>query len=95
METDSGIVVDFDVDARRFDNAMTFDQWWDKEDRDSVPDSDYTFGEEVWKAAQSDTWSTVFQIVSDNPQMATREFIRLLEAARERAGAGPIVEVTA
>lgn len=33
---------------------MTFQQWWDKEDRDSVLFSDYTYGEEVWNAARKD-----------------------------------------
>lgn len=50
---------------------------------------DFGFGENVWQAAQKATWAEVFQIVSDNPQMATRELIRTLEAARESAGYGP------
>lgn len=70
---------------------MTFEEWWDKNDMDSVPDSSFTYGEEVWKAAQRDVWADVFQIVSNNPQMATREFIKKLEAARDAGGHGPAV----
>lgn len=33
---------------------MTFDQWWDKEDMDSVPHNDRTFGEVVWQEARED-----------------------------------------
>lgn len=55
-------------------------------------DDNLTWGEEVWKAAQRETWAKVFQIVSDNPQLATREFIQLLEAARDEAGCGPVVD---
>lgn len=51
---------------------------------DSANDSD-----DVVRKAKCDVWATVFQIVSDNPQMATREFIKMLEAARDADGAGP------
>lgn len=44
---------------------------------------------DVVHKAKCDVWATVFQIVSDNPQMATREFIKMLEAARDADGAGP------
>lgn len=41
--------------------------------------------------AKREVWEAVFQIVSDNPQMATREFIKQLEAARDEDGCGPLV----
>lgn len=41
------------------------------------------------RRAKRAVWATVFQIVSDNPQMATREFIKKLEAARGEDGCGP------
>lgn len=69
---------------------MTFNEWWEKHDQVSDPFSNFTYGEQVWQAAQSDTWGAVFQIVSDNADLATREFIRLLEAAREEDGYGPL-----
>jgi hypothetical protein len=34
-------------------------------------------------------WQSVFQIVSDHPDLFTREGIKLLEEARGLAGAGP------
>lgn len=67
---------------------MTYEEWWDREDYDSVPDSDFTFGEVVWKASQRDAWEAVFQIVSDQRHPVSREFVKELEAAREEAGAG-------
>ena len=57
-------------------------------DRQSGAGDDYTWGEEVWKAAVKTTWAKVFQIVSDRPDQATREFIKKLKAAREQDGAG-------
>lgn len=33
---------------------MTWDRYWDKEDLDSVAFADYTYGEEIWKAARED-----------------------------------------
>lgn len=70
---------------------MTFDEWWEENYANVHTDGDanYTFGEEAWKAAQQETWRAVFQIVSDNPQMAERRFIRKLEAARGEAGFDP------
>lgn len=66
---------------------MTFQQWRDKQ---SVDGTDFLADdEEIYKAAQRDTWAEVFQIVSDHSQMASREFIKKLEAARGEAGAGP------
>ena len=38
----------------RFDNAMTFDQWWDKNEMDRVDHADRTSSEEVWQAAQKE-----------------------------------------
>lgn len=76
----------------RFD-PMNFTEWWDKNGMDSMSDADFTYGEEVWQAARRDVWSNVFQVVSDNPQIATREFIKKLEALRDEAGCGPSVEV--
>jgi hypothetical protein len=43
------------------------------------------------RAVQKETWREVFQIVSDHPDWFTREAIKLLEAARESDGAGPVV----
>lgn len=40
--------------------------------------------------AKHEVWEAVFQVVSDNPQMATREFIRKLEAARDADQCGPL-----
>lgn len=68
---------------------MSFEEYWEKEWADAPTETaDRTFGEEVWKDCRKDTWKDVFQIVSDKPQFATREFIKELEAARDRAGAG-------
>lgn len=33
---------------------VKFERWWDKNDMDSVPDADFTFGEEVWKVARKE-----------------------------------------
>lgn len=70
---------------------MTFKEWWDKENMDAVPGADFTEGQEVWNAAKRDAWVCVFQIVSDYPHLASRDFIKLLEAEREKDGCGPLV----
>ena len=72
---------------------MTFDQWWNRNEMDRVGHADRTSSEEVWGDAQSDVWADVFQVVSDHAHMASREFIRKLEAARETAGYGPATGV--
>ena len=64
-----------------------FARWHEK---NSTHGEDFTYGEEVWRTARRDLWGTMFQIVSDNADLATREFIRLLEAAREEDGYGPL-----
>lgn len=43
--------------------------------------------------AKREVWEAVFQVVSDNPQLATREFIRKLEEARDMDGCGPLVNL--
>lgn len=69
---------------------MTFNEWWSENYADSRgAGADYTFGEEVWRAAQRDTWEIVFQQVSDTPQLFPREHIKRLEEARGNAGYGP------
>lgn len=75
---------------------MTYDQWWDETYANTFTDGDanYTFGEEVWQVAQREVWNTVFQIVSDNAQMAERRFIKKLEAARAEAGFDPVSVLT-
>lgn len=71
---------------------MTFDEYrakhWFEISPENMADSEGA--EKVWSDAQKETWEQVFQIVSDNPQMFSREAIKKLEAARERAGAGPM-----
>lgn len=70
---------------------MNFPEWYNRKWGDvPVGFADRTFGEEVWKAAQRETWAVVFQIVSDYPHLASREFIKRLEAARGEDGAGPL-----
>lgn len=75
---------------------MTFDEYRAKHWFEISPENmaDSGGAEKVWsdaqKDAQKETWEQVFQIVSDNPQMFSREAIKKLEAARERAGAGPM-----
>jgi hypothetical protein len=41
------------------------------------------------RATKKEVWARVFQVVSDNPQMLTREVIKKLEAVRDEDGAGP------
>ena len=64
-----------------------YDEFYDKE---SGYDDNYTWGEVVWRAAVIKTWEKVFQIVSDRPDLVTREHIKRLEAARDADGAGPL-----
>ena len=66
---------------------MSFDDWFNEHGIVALPDS--VSGEQVWQAAKRDVWGEVFQIVSDNPHMATRVFIRKLESARGEDGCGP------
>lgn len=51
----------------------------------SAPDNDDL------REGRRETWEKVFQIVSDHADLASREFIKLLEAAREEADFGPKV----
>lgn len=53
---------------------MTYTQWNSKTPSASP--------EDIWEAAKKDAWANVFQVVSDRPDLATREFIKRLEAAR-------------
>lgn len=64
-----------------------YDEFYDRESGDG---DDYTWGEVVWQGATRAVWAKVFQILSDRPDMATRELIRQLEAARDADGAGPL-----
>jgi len=71
---------------------MSFDEWWEEyRSEHAIPIAENRgIAEDVWNEALRETWLKVFQIVSDNPQMFTREAIRKLEALREADGQGPL-----
>lgn len=73
---------------------MTFDEYRNEHWFEISPESIAGSGscEKVWDDSAKETWTQVFQIVSDNPQMFDREAIKKLEAARERAGVGPMAQ---
>ena len=59
---------------------MTYPDWLNQEHVTSTPDI-----ERAWQVSQRAAWETVFDIVSAKCHLATREFIRELEAARGKA----------
>jgi endonuclease/exonuclease/phosphatase family metal-dependent hydrolase len=65
---------------------VTFDDWWEDNFDKHV---DRAFAQEVWDTAKKAVWADVFQVVSDHAPLASREFIKLLEGARNEDGAGP------
>lgn len=71
-------------------DELTFEAWWNANYRDVATErADFTYGEEVWKAATRAAWIKVFNVVSDMKYTTDKELIMQLEAARDVDGCGP------
>lgn len=57
---------------------MTFEEWWDANNMDSVPDYNYTSSEVVWKAAQKNALADVLGILDHSPEVTTDKIANML-----------------
>lgn len=58
---------------------MTFEEWWDANNMDSVPDYNYTSSEVVWKAAQKNALADVLNILRHNPEATTVKLAAMMD----------------